>query len=127
MHFRKTGPLLAGLLASLTASAQDPATPAQPANQPATVEKFQIINPGEANQRCSSEALVKCLKITKAECEVASNAAAETANAEIDKTTGGKELSAFDAGFYQGQAIAVFMMEMQKRTNNRFVKCVQKN
>ena len=45
------------------------------------VEKFQIINKGEANQRCSSETLVKCLKITKEDCETASNAAAEVAKA----------------------------------------------
>jgi hypothetical protein len=110
-----------------SASAQPSATPTEAANPSIAVEKFQIINKGEANQRCSSEALVKCLKLTKEACETASNAAAEAANAEIDKITGGKEMSAFDAGFYQGQAIATFMIEMQKRTDNRFIKCVQKN
>lgn len=110
-----------------SASAQQSATSTEATNPAIAVEKFQIINKGEANQRCSSKDLVKCLKITKEACETASNAAAEAANAEIDKSTGGKELSAFDAGFYQGKAMATFMMEMQKRTDNRFIKCVQKN
>ena len=111
-----------------TVVAQQSEPSAEPAAKtPITVEKFQIINKGDANQRCSSEKLVKCLKVTKHECEAASNAAAEVANAEIDKTTRGKELTAFDAGFYQGQAMATFMLEMQKSTDNRFIKCVQKN
>ena len=33
---------------------------AEPAPAP-VVEKFQIVDPGEMNQRCTSEALVKCL------------------------------------------------------------------
>lgn len=114
-----------GALLMLAAMQQ---TPPMQSDAPApAVEKFQIIAPGEMSQRCASEALVKCLKMSKDECEDAANAAAETANAEIDKATGGKTLTAFDAGFYQGQAIASFMAEMQKRTGNRFNKCVQKN
>ena len=61
----------------------------------------------------------------KPACEAAANESATAANAEIDKATGGKTLTAFDAGFYQGQAIGTFMAEMQKRTGNRFVKCVR--
>ena len=97
---------------------------AEPAAPPA-VEKFQIVDPGEMNQRCASEALVKCLKMDKTACETAANESAAAANAEIDKLSGGKTLSAFDAGFYQGQAIGTFMAEMQKRTGDRFVKCVR--
>lgn len=113
-------------LASFALYAQQPTAEAVPAEPATQVEKFQIIAPGEANRRCTSEALLKCLKLSKQECEAASNAAAASANAEIDKTTGGKTLTAFDAGFYQGQAMATFMMEMQKSTGNRFIKCVQK-
>jgi hypothetical protein len=119
--------ILLALFITTFANAQPSASSAEATSPSIEVEKFQIINKGEANQRCSSETLVKCLKITKEACETASNAAAEAANAEIDRATGGKELSAFDAGFYQGQAMATFMMEMQKRTDNRFIKCVQKN
>ena len=97
---------------------------AEPAAPPA-VAKFQIVDPGEMNRRCASEALVKCLKMDKAACETAANESAAAANAEIDKATGGKALTAFDAGFYQGQAIGTFMAEMQKRTGDRFVKCVR--
>ncbi len=97
---------------------------AEPTPAPA-VAKFQIVDPGEMNQRCASEALVKCLKMDKPACEAAANESAAAANAEIDQATGGKTLTAFDAGFYQGQAIATFMAEMQKRTSNRFVKCVR--
>jgi hypothetical protein len=119
--------ILLALTIATSTNAQPTATSPEATSPSNVVEKFQIINKGEANQRCSSETLVKCLKITKEDCESASNAAAEVANAEIDKATGGKELSAFDAGFYQGKAMATFMMEMQKRTDNRFIKCVQKN
>jgi hypothetical protein len=119
--------ILLALFITASANAQPSASSPEATSPSIEVEKFQIINKGEANQRCSSETLVKCLKITKEACETASNAAAEAANAEIDSATGGKELSAFDAGFYQGQAMATFMMEMQKRTDNRFIKCVQKN
>lgn len=119
--------ILLALFVTASANAQPSATSPETTSPSIEVEKFQIINKDEANQRCSSDALVKCLKITKEACETASNAAAEAANAEIDSATGGKELSAFDAGFYQGQAMATFMMEMQKRTDNRFIKCLQKN
>lgn len=97
---------------------------AEPVPAP-VVEKFQIIDPGEMNRRCASEALVKCLKMDKPACEAAANESAAVANAEIDQATGGKTLTAFDAGFYQGQAIGTFMAEMQKRTGNRFVNCVR--
>lgn len=119
--------ILLALFITTFANAQSSATSPEATSPSLEAEKFQIINKGEANQRCSSETLVKCLKITKEACETASNAAAEAANTEIDRATGGKELSAFDAGFYQGQAMATFMIEMQKRTDNRFIKCVQKN
>jgi hypothetical protein len=119
--------ILLGLAFVFTVNAQQAAPASEPAASTPKVEKFQIINPGEMNQRCTSEALVKCLKTSKAECEAAANASAETANAEIDKATGGKTLTAFDAGFYQGQALGAFMAEMQKRTGNRFIKCLQKN
>jgi hypothetical protein len=122
-----TALILLGLASAFAVNAQQAEPISESVSAAPKVEKFQVINKGEATQRCSSETLVKCLKITKEACETASNASAEAANAEIDKTTGGKELSAFDAGFYQGQAMATFMMEMQKRTDNRFIKCVQKN
>jgi hypothetical protein len=124
---RKNLSILLALFITPFANAQPSATSPEATRPTIEVEKFQIISKGEANQRCSSETLVKCLKITKEACETASNAAAEAANAEIDRATGGKELSAFDAGFYQGQAMATFMMEMQKHTDNRFIKCIQKN
>lgn len=117
--------VLLGLAAS-AANAQQAEPLPETATAAPSVEKFQVIDQGEANQRCVSEALLKCLKVSRQECETASNAAAETANAEIEKSTGGRALSAFDAGFYQGQAMATFMMEMQKSTGNRFIKCMQK-
>lgn len=117
---------LLGLAAAFAADAQQAEQSPQPVSSAPQAGKFQIIDQGEANQRCVSEALLKCLKISRQECETVSNAAAETANAEIEKSTDGRALSAFDAGFYQGQAMATFMMEMQKSTGNRFIKCVQK-
>jgi hypothetical protein len=81
----------------------------------------------EMYQRCTSEAYLTCLKMSKNECEAATIAAAETADTEIDRATGSKAPTAFDASSHIGLAAGVFYTEMDKRTGDRFVKCVQKN
>jgi len=115
--------ILLGLAFAFAVNAQQAAPTSEPASGKPDVEKFQI----EMYQRCTSEAYLKCLKLSKAECEAAANAAAETANAEIDKATSGKTPTALDASSHIGLAAGVFYTEMDKRTDDRFVKCVQKN
>lgn len=97
-------------------------TPVSSDAQLPEVKQFQF----EMYQRCTSEAYLTCLKMSKNECEAATIAAAETADTEIDRATGGNAPTALDASSHIGLAAGVFYTEMDKRTDDRFVECMKK-
>ena len=97
-------------------------TPAPSDAQLPEVKEFKL----EMYQRCASKAYLTCLKMSKNECEAATFAAAETADTEIDRATGGKVATAFDASSHIGLFAGVFYTEMDKRTGDRFVECMKK-
>lgn len=114
--------ILLGLAFSFSVDAQQAAPTFEPASGIPDIEKFQI----EMYQRCTSEAYLTCLKMSKNECEAATFAAAETADTEIDRATGGKAPTAFDASSHIGLFAGVFYTEMDMRTGDRFVECMKK-
>lgn len=106
------------------AAASSENTSAAPSAAPAAEPFFAKEGP---MQRCTDKSFRKCMKFKdEAACQQTVGEAVDAVNAGIAEQTKGKPMDEGQKSFYQGYAIGNFMGEMIKRSEGRFLQCLQK-